>query len=246
MFNCFQSNNNREVVFAMPFVWHFLVLLLGVSMLIIPGAEADNVYLHRLKKLRNNFLAQVEEQVASNDAIVEQSYVDTMQTLVDKLSSAQEDAIADIKLLLKSFESVSAECVEQIQPQGLYTKTDAFLQGCVAEADQGAESISEYVITEIEQYQSRSSDFSIWFLSAYLSDWEKILGESHYDDVYEELAPQVVEWDNVGSINLYQLRQEVIKRLGTLSVAIDECTIKMTEFIAEEYEVMHTNSLKCR
>lgn len=209
-------------------------------------AEAENVYLYRLKKLRNSFHVQIEDQVASNDVLVEKSYLDTLQQVVDNISRVHQEAIADIKDLLKSFDGLSEECREEVQPQKLFTRADTFLQQCVRDAEKGAETISDYVIKDAKKFQCRSSEFSQWFLSAYLSDWEVIFGEEHYNDVYDELSNQVVEWDNVGSIKLFQFRQDVIKRLASLSTAIDACTIEMTKFISDEYDVMYLSSSLCR
>lgn len=232
----------------MPFSLRFIVVisLLLIVSLQTPVAEAENVYLYRLKKLRNNFHAQIEEQVVSNDLIVEKSYSDTVRELVVKVSQAQAEVIVVISNHLEGLLGLSEECQEKIDPLSLYTKADTFIQKCTQEADDGAESISAFVVQDFEQFKSRSCDFSVWFMSAYLTNWETIFGEEHYNDVYNKLSAQVVEWDNMESIALYQFRLDVIKRLGSLLSAVDQCITNTKEFIAAEYDTMYINSLKCR
>lgn len=225
-----------------------LLLLLLLLSLQMPQAEAENVYLYRLKKLRNSFHTQIEDQVATNDDLIEQSYGGTVQVLVAQISKTQQEAVAEITDLMLSFAELDAECESLMphRPTELFTMADNYLQGCIVEAEEGGQTISAYVIKDIEKFQSRSNDFSLWFMTSYLSDMDAIVSESHYNAVYNELSAQVVEWDNVDSIQLFQFRQQVIKQLTTLSAAIDECTLRMKDFIAAEFDAMLVNALKCR
>lgn len=233
---------SRVFALAVPLM---AVLLLSVQIL---PTEAENVYLFRLKKLRNSLHSQIEDQVETSDAIVEASYGDTVELLVRQISSAHQEAIQEITAMLLNFTDLTKECEDSMpkRPSELFTMADGYLQGCIVEAEEGSETISNYVITDTEKFQTKSSDFSLWFLTAYLSDIEDVYSEAHYNSVYSELSAHVVEWDNVGSIELFQFRQQVIKQLGNLSTSVDDCTIRMKEFIAAEFDTMYTNSLNCR
>lgn len=214
--------------------------------LVISGVLADNVYLYRLKKLRNTFHAQIEDQVTSNDDAMVKSYGDTVLDMVQKLSDSQRSTREEIAELVQELHAFSQECLDPIQAESLFTRADQYMQLCIADTESGAENLSAYVIQDADQYQSRSNEFSLWFMSAYLSDWEVIFGEKHYDDVYNELDAQVVQWDNVGSIGLYTFRQDVIKRLSNLSTTLQQCTATVRDYITSEYEELYAAAVACR
>lgn len=231
----------------MRFTWavHLLPLALYLLLLSPQHTQAENVYLYRLKKLRNTFHTQIEDQVASNDALVEKGYADTIAELVEEIAKTQTEAIQGLGEIL-DFNRELSVCGKDTNPRRLYTSVDEYLQQCVLDAEVGAEAVSEHVIKDIDKFQTRSSEFSQWFMSAYLSDWERIFGEDHYNSVYDSLSAQVVQWDNVGSIELFSFRQDVLKRLANLSAALKQCTREMNELIIAEYDSVYVNAMKCR
>lgn len=171
-----------------------LILLCGH----ITPSTSENANLYRLKKLRNSFIEQVDEQVASNEELLESQYLTTVKDLVDRISQTIREAVEEITALQRNFVGMAPQCEASVTPRAMFTTADAALNACVSRAEENGASISEYVISEIERFQTKTTDFSLWFNEAFLSDWENdIFSSNHYHDVYDELEAKVLLWDNV-------------------------------------------------
>lgn len=196
----------------------FLILFIG-----IPQAAGENVLLFRLKKLRNTFLDQLEQQVGSNDDLMEKQYLATAQEVADKIAQVVQETV-----------ETRENC--GVQPRGIAAApvTDTYMNECISQLTLDAESLSTYVVDGLEQFQLKRVDFSLWFMSDYFSgDWKEIYSSEHYNYVFDGLSNHVLQWDNVGSVDMIRFRSTAFERLDSLSAKIDECAA-------------YNKSLRCR
>lgn len=215
----------------------------------LPSSAAEDILLYRLKKLRDSFMVQINDQVANNENLVEASYLETVTNLITAIGMTQRFAVEEIGVLKEDFENRTNECIAQlpVQPKDLFTMADQYLNECIAEARVNGDSLSDYWITKFEDYQLRAIKLSLWFMDSYLSDFENIFSSAHYNDVYDELANQVVRWDNVGSVAMFKVRQESIRLLNAVLNAAQDCSFSTKAFIEKEISMVYATAVKlCR
>lgn len=215
-----------------------------------PYSAAEDILLYRLKKLRDSFLTQINDQLANNEHLVQASYLETVNQLVMKFGETQRVAVEQIDPVVQDFQNRTDECESKlpVKPKDLFVLAEQYLNECLAEVGGLSDSLSAYVIINFEDYQMRATELSLWFMDSYLSDFEQIFSADHYNDVYNELAEQVVKWDNVGSISMYKVRLESLRLLAEISAAfVQDCSTRTIDFIAEQRELIYITALKlCR
>lgn len=213
-------------------VSRLLIVLFLIAFLGIPPAAGENFLLYRLKKLRNTFLDQLEEQVGSNDNLMEKQYLATAQELADKIAQLVEGAVETRRM--------KENCESQTRDLAI-TVTDSYLNECISQLTEDSESFSTYFVEGMEQFQFKQVDFSLWFMTDYFSDWQDIYSSEHYNYVYDGLSDQVVRWDNVGAMEMYRFQSNAFERLASLSAKIDECAMKTRQQFS-----IYNKSLRCR
>lgn len=211
-----------------------------LSVLSIRSVASENVLLYRLKKLRNNFLVQVAEQVSANDNAVHDQILLTTKQVLAKFDEAKNEA----DNLQKNLCGMSEACEDQLQPKSFAYATDDYLSACIAKATAEVDSLTT-VLAKAEAYQTEAMDFSIWFLEDYLADASEIFTEKHYNDVYAKLSEKILLWDNVTSVNLYRFRQEVMNLLNQLLTTTDDCLAQSRAYVAADFGALYIKTLKC-
>lgn len=215
-----------------------LCMSLLLQSTVVQVDAADSLFLFRLKRLRNVFYGQLQDQLNRTNDDIDSFNWRAFIGIVAQLDGTQQYAVQEIGRLQATIHGVLAGpegCADaEAQYENILHGAEELFHDCIDGAVKSAGRISKHLHESLDTYNKEPINVGFWFLRAYLNDFQSIQTFDHYQAVVAQLSAKVVQWDNVDSIGLFANRIYAQQEIDTLSADVWTCSANIKEFIVTQ------------
>lgn len=179
-------------------------------------------------------MRQMGHQVGSVSGQIVTETSRELVKFIGDIEEAHKFALEETASFGKYMEGASDACLAGLPttiPQILNTADD-FLVRCVDLVAAQGEEIERNYTESFQGYYAGAYDLNVLFARDYFKRPEEVLSTALYNQLRTSNQQKAIFWDNVDSINLYNMRQQ--GELESVDDNLNKCILDMKEFVATE------------
>lgn len=222
----------RKSVSAMKVI--LLALSLSLAALQVTCNEA---LLRVLFAEKNGLVNQMEHQIGQARSVISSTTMAEFSKFIADIQEAHKFAIFETTAFLKFFQGYSEECLAG-GPNGesveeILRTADDFLNECVIAVIAGGEEIEQRYQESIDESWTKATDTNLLFARNYFKSPEKVFTTALFAETSQSTRQNAIIWDNVESLELYELREHQPKvDLRAMNESLYKCIMDMKEVVA--------------
>lgn len=212
------------------------VILLLSLLLAIGQVRCNDTLLRVLLSGRTKLFTQMEQQIAQARSLIGATTSGELNKFIADIQEAHKFALDETRSYAKYLEGYSEACLANAPNtmDEILQVADNFLNDCVSSVIAEGEEIEKRFQDALEDYRGQAVDLNLVFARNYFKNPEKVFTVELFSGLYETNTESAIQWDNVGSMQLYGMRQEPKADLELLNDKLYKCIMDMKEHVATE------------
>lgn len=216
----------------------WILLSLSLTALLVLGNGQGIPFIGELLGLKSSWVNQVEQQVGTTRSVVSSGRISEFGKHVADIGEAIQFAHDEVDRLSTLLMDLDEECEANLPatPQSIRTSANDFMAKCVDLAlNTAGEDVEEKYFEAIEGYRTTAMDWNFIFSRDLFKTPMYLYSLSFVVEMANMADAMAIRWDNVDSMDLYNLRAESKAALEPIGPALYSCIMDFKEFIATEY-----------